>query len=248
MHDTFHADLDTLNNDLIAMSRSVAEAMRLAGAVLLESDAEGAAAVIEGDSDINALQYTVDDRVSAIMTQRQAVATDLRFILSSIRIATDLERMGDMAKHVAKIARRLASSSALVQTLPVFESMGTAADRIATKTTRVLQTRDRLDATQLELDDDEMDALYSRLLGEIASRLVPGGKLFVTAPYRPRGWRPGQGLDAWTSYSYLHVPAHVTYFSKKWFEQVAPRHGLRVVHWDASHEDGQAFELVLQRS
>jgi len=86
------------------------------------------------------------------------------------------------------------------------------------------------------------------MLGEIASRLVPGGKLFVTAPYRPSGWRPGQGLDAWTSYSYLHVPAHVTYFSKKWFDQVAPRHGLRVVHWDASHEDGQAFELVLQRS
>jgi hypothetical protein len=44
------------------------------------------------------------------------------------------------------------------------------------------------------------------------------------------------------------VPAHVTYFSRKWFEQMAPRHGLAVAHWDASHENGQAFELVLRRA
>jgi len=86
------------------------------------------------------------------------------------------------------------------------------------------------------------------MLDEIASRLAPGGKLFVTAPYRPSGWQAGQGLDAWLGYSYLHVPAHVTYFSKTWFEHAARRNGMHIAHWDASHEDGQAFELVLQRS
>lgn len=85
------------------------------------------------------------------------------------------------------------------------------------------------------------------MLETVASRLKTGGKLFVTAPYRPKGWKPGKGIDAWKSYSYLHVPAHVTYFSRKWFDRVARRHGLRVIHWDARHEDGQAFELVLQR-
>ncbi|MEZ5460606.1 methyltransferase domain-containing protein [Dokdonella sp.] len=85
------------------------------------------------------------------------------------------------------------------------------------------------------------------MLGAISRRLKPGGKLFVTAPYRPTGWKPNMGIDAWKNYSYLHVPAHVTYFSRKWFDQVAPRHGMQVVHWDARHEDGQAFELVLQR-
>ena len=86
------------------------------------------------------------------------------------------------------------------------------------------------------------------MLGEIASRLAPGGKLFVTAPYRPSHWRPNDGAEAWRKYSYLHVPAHVTYFSRRWFNHVAPRHGLRVAHWDATHEDGQAFELVLVKS
>ncbi|ADD41909.1 phosphate signaling complex protein PhoU [Stackebrandtia nassauensis] len=179
MRDTFHADLDTLNDQLIEMSRSVAEAMRGASRVLVESDTARASEVIAGDTDINELQYTVDDRVTEIMTQRQAVATDLRFILSSIRIATDLERMGDMARHVAKLAQRLDPDGALTQTRPIFEAMATAAARIADKTTRVLETRDRLDATQLDLDDDEMDALYSRLLGQLSSQWTHGAEAAV---------------------------------------------------------------------
>ena len=86
------------------------------------------------------------------------------------------------------------------------------------------------------------------MLAAIAKRLLPGGKLFVTAPYRPIGWQATQGIAGWSTYSYLHVPAHVTYFSRRWFERQAPHHDLSIVHWDASHEDGQAFELVLQRS
>lgn len=87
----------------------------------------------------------------------------------------------------------------------------------------------------------------SAMLGEIAARLVPGGKLFVTAPYRPTGWRLRHGIDGWRDYSYLHVPAHITYFSRAWFERAARPHRLRVVQWNANHEDGQAFELVLVR-
>lgn len=86
------------------------------------------------------------------------------------------------------------------------------------------------------------------MLGEVAARLAPGGKLFVTAPFRPTGWMPTDGFNGWREYSYLHVPAHITYFSRRWFEREAPRHALDVTHWDATHEDGQAFELVLTKS
>ena len=109
------------------------------------------------------------------------------------------------------------------------------------------------------LDDDEPFQLASMthviehlvdpaaMLAEIAARLAPNGKLFVTAPYRPTGWRPNAGLTGWPEYSYLHVPAHVTYLSRAWFKRIAPRYGLRVTHWNARHEDGQAFEVVLTR-
>jgi hypothetical protein len=85
------------------------------------------------------------------------------------------------------------------------------------------------------------------MLHAISAMLEPGGGIFVTAPYRPSGWRPRQGLAPWREYSYLHVPAHVTYFSRRWFELRAPRE-LRIEHWDASAENGQAFELVLRKA
>lgn len=83
------------------------------------------------------------------------------------------------------------------------------------------------------------------MLRSIASLLSPGGKGLITAPFRPVSWSPDKGIAPWTSYSYLHVPAHITYFSRKWFESTLPELGLDIIHWDAGHEDGQAFELVI---
>jgi 2-polyprenyl-3-methyl-5-hydroxy-6-metoxy-1,4-benzoquinol methylase len=85
------------------------------------------------------------------------------------------------------------------------------------------------------------------MLLDLAARLERGGRILVTAPYRPVAWRVGGGIDAWRAYSYLHVPAHVSYLSKKWFELSAARCGLQLLRWDPSHEDGQAFEVVLGR-
>lgn len=79
----------------------------------------------------------------------------------------------------------------------------------------------------------------------LARKLLPGGRLFITAPFRPTGWRRGTPFDAWLNYSYLHVPAHISYLSQRWFQLVARECGLRLLHWDASHEQGQAFEAVL---
>ena len=85
------------------------------------------------------------------------------------------------------------------------------------------------------------------MLRTISALLAPGGNAFITAPFRPAGWKRGQGIAAWRDYSYLHVPAHITYFSRRWFERNAPRE-FEIAHWDASHENGQAFELVLRRN
>ena len=85
------------------------------------------------------------------------------------------------------------------------------------------------------------------ILELLCPQLKKQGKLFITAPYRPKGWSPKQGIAPWKEYSYLHVPAHVTYFSLKWFKNLAPHLGMRVLHWDATHDDEQAFELVLER-
>jgi len=70
---------------------------------------------------------------------------------------------------------------------------------------------------------------------------------FITAPFWPTGWESVKGIEPWRAYPYLHVPAHITYFSRRWFEQYPNIPGLRMMNWDNSHENGPAFELVLAR-
>ncbi len=84
-------------------------------------------------------------------------------------------------------------------------------------------------------------------LRDIAALLARGGKVFITAPFRPTGWTASADITAWRDYSYLHVPAHITYFSKRWFKQQAKTLGLEIAHWNAKHEDGQAFAVVLRK-
>ena len=85
------------------------------------------------------------------------------------------------------------------------------------------------------------------MIERIAALLAPGGKIFMTAPFRPIGWTSSGDIIAWREYPYLHVPAHITYFSRRWFEKQARRFGLEIMHWNAEHEQGQAFALVLRK-
>jgi SAM-dependent methyltransferase len=84
-------------------------------------------------------------------------------------------------------------------------------------------------------------------LRTIANLLAPNGKVFITAPFRPNGWQPKNGIALWHEYSYLHVPAHISYLSKLWFENSASMVGLALSHWDENQDGGQAFEVVLKK-
>jgi len=89
---------------------------------------------------------------------------------------------------------------------------------------------------------DPMAALVT-----LSRKLLPGGRLFITAPHRPPGWRDGDGVEPWLTYSYLHVPAHVSYLSRRWFELAAERCGLELLRWDSEQDGNQAFECVLAK-
>jgi len=81
----------------------------------------------------------------------------------------------------------------------------------------------------------------------LTKRLKINGAIFVTAPYRPKGWKPEDGIEPWKSYSYLHVPAHIGYLSERFYQDVCSKiAGLKLESWDASHEEGQAYEVVMR--
>jgi len=168
MANIFHRHLDDLNDLLVDMARRVEAAMRQASTALLETDEAVAEEVVAADREINALQFQVDDRIVALVTQYDPVASDLRLILGAVRIAVDLERMGDMAKHVAKTVILRAPIPVIPESLREdFTAMSRAAVRIAAKLVDILTDHDQLQAAQMGLDDDELDAVQERIYGQL---------------------------------------------------------------------------------
>lgn len=164
MANVFHQHLDELNELMVEMARRVGVAMERASAALLETDTAAAEAVVAGDDEVNALQFQVDDLIVELMTRYDPVASDLRFILGAVRISVDLERMGDLAKHVAKSVLLRAPVPVIPDSLRAdFAAMGSAAVRISEKLVGILEQRDHVGATQLGLDDDELDAVQQRI-------------------------------------------------------------------------------------
>lgn len=168
MTNPFHQHLAELNDLLVDMARRVGAAMEQAGAALLEGDAVAAEAVVAGDQAVNALQFEVDDRIIALMTQYDAVASDLRFVVGAVRISVDLERMGDLAKHVAKSVLLRTPVAVIPDSLRLdFAAMGAAAVRISQKLVVILRDHDELLAAQMGLDDDELDAVQDRIHAQL---------------------------------------------------------------------------------
>lgn len=161
MRDIFEAELAQLGDDLITLSTMVHSAIRDAGIALLTADVERAQRVIAADADIDELARQADERSVLLLAQQAPVATDLRVVVSAIRMSATLERMGDLAQHIAQVARRSFPARAIPEDLtPIFTSLQDASVRLAERMTTLLQTRDLTAANQIEQDDDIIDELH----------------------------------------------------------------------------------------
>src|SRR5215210_7263341 len=117
MRDAYHEELDALSEQLVEMTRLVGSAISRASTALLDADLSLAESVIAADDAINALRDDLDHRSLDLLARQQPVASDLRTIVTSLRMSADLERMGDLARHVARVARRRAPESAVPASL-----------------------------------------------------------------------------------------------------------------------------------
>jgi phosphate transport system protein len=164
MRDAFQEELDGINDSLVQMTNLVASAMARATTALLDADLALAEGVITADETVDLLYREVEERAFDLMARQQPVASDLRFFVTSLRMVADLERMGDLAMHVAKVARRRYPGSAVPPELrSTMLEMGQVAERIVAKAGSVIAQRDLTMAVELERDDDAMDALHRRL-------------------------------------------------------------------------------------
>jgi phosphate transport system protein len=164
MRDTFHDELDQIGNNLVEMTNLVGSAMSRATTALLDADLSLAESVITADAQVDALYRQTEERAFDLLARQQPVAGDLRVIVTGLRMVGDLERMGDLAEHIAKIARRRYPASAVPPELrAVLLEMGQIAQRIVAKAGSVIAGQDAELAAELEQDDDAMDNLHRKL-------------------------------------------------------------------------------------
>ena len=105
MRNAFQEELDSIHSTLVRMGQLVEESMSSATQALLEPNLELAQKIIKEDDTIDDMQHELEARTMLIIARQSPVAGDLRTLVTSLRMSADLERMGDMAHHIAKLAR-----------------------------------------------------------------------------------------------------------------------------------------------
>jgi len=162
----FDLELEKLHQWIVEMGNFVEQALAKSMLALENIDVEAARIVVENDQQLNIMEEQIMDLGARLIATQQPVAKDLRRILCSFRIASDLERMGDLAVDVAKIVLRL-EGQPLIKPLIDLPRM---ANLIGQMTFESIQSfvQENVDlAYKMAKDDDQVDALYGQIIREL---------------------------------------------------------------------------------
>ena len=171
MRTAYHEQLDGLINLLGDMCELSGRAMERATQALLQADLVLAEQVITDHDNIKELSQRAEEEAFVLLALQAPVAGDLRSIVSAIQIVADIDRMGALALHVAKIARRRHPQHALPEEVNgYFAEMGRVAVELGNSTQEVLRTRDPEKAARIREEDDAMDDLHRHLFSVLMDR------------------------------------------------------------------------------
>lgn len=171
MRTAYHEQLADLNEQLADMCKLAGVAMERATQALLQADLELAEQVISDHEKISAMSARAEETAFVLLALQAPVAGDLRTIVSSLQIVADVDRMGALALHVAKIARRRHPQHALPEEVNgYFAEMGRVAVELGNSAEQALRTRDPERAAQIRDDDDAMDDLHRHLFTVLMDR------------------------------------------------------------------------------
>ncbi|HTL40329.1 MAG TPA: phosphate signaling complex protein PhoU [Pseudolysinimonas sp.] len=171
MREVFQQELREVQDRLVEISDLVAVSIQNATSAFNDSNVALAETVIEDDHKIDTLALELDELAIQILARQQPVARDLRIVVSALRISASLERMGDMAEHIAQLARYRFPEKVVPKSLrPTFVEMGRLDVEIARKLTELLRSEDLGIAEYIRNEDDKVDDLhvsvFDKVLGE----------------------------------------------------------------------------------
>jgi phosphate transport system protein len=171
MREVFQQELREVQDRLVEIAHLVAASIENATRAFNESNVTLAESVIANDVRIDELSTNLDELSIQILARQQPVARDLRIVVSALRISASLERMGDIAEHIAQLARYRFPDKVIAASLrSTFAEMGRLDVEIAHKLAELLTTEDVQLAEQIRNEDDRIDALhvsvFDAVLGE----------------------------------------------------------------------------------
>jgi len=171
MREVFQQELREVRERLVEIAELVAVSIDNATTAFNESNVSLAETVIADDAKIDAAAAELDELAINILARQQPVARDLRVVVSALRISASLERMGDMAEHIAQLARYRFPDKVVPKSLRgTFKEMGALDVEIARKLVELLKTEDVAIAEHIRNEDDKIDALhlsvFDKVLGE----------------------------------------------------------------------------------
>ncbi|HJU90883.1 MAG TPA: phosphate signaling complex protein PhoU [Gemmatimonadaceae bacterium] len=177
----FHEQLDLLKQRLLDMSERAEALVEMAVDALLTRDAEKADAVLNGDRDIDDLELEVEQLAVSLLALQQPMARDLRFIISAIKVSSDLERVGDHGVNIAESAQRLAAQTTVITPDPEIEDMARRARKMLADALDAFIRSDGELGRAVCRADDQVDALHDSLFRILVTHMMEDPKTISAA-------------------------------------------------------------------
>ena len=168
----FHDQLAHLKQRMLDMSARAEALIALAVEALVARDAAKAAAVIDGDREVDTLELEVENLAISLLALQQPMARDLRFIISAIKIASDLERVGDHAVNIAQSTQRLAAHGGTFELQPQIEDMARRARRMLSDSLDAFVRADGALGREVCRSDDQVDALHNAVFRVLLTHMM----------------------------------------------------------------------------
>jgi phosphate transport system protein len=169
----FHRELEAIEAQVIELFGMVAEDLPVATDALLTGNGEAVRTLVERDRAIDDLYPRIEDLADRELVLQQPLASDLRFLVSVLRVVPELERSHDLVVNIAHRASHILSGDLSPRTRGLIEQMGNLASDMWRQATDCWRQRDRSAAVALDQRDNEMDDLYASLMAELASGRMP---------------------------------------------------------------------------
>ncbi len=180
--ETFDRNLQELEDELLTLGSMVEQAITDAVASLKERDREEAERLIEQDRDLNERRYALEAKALTLIATQQPTAGDLRTIAAVLSLASELERIGDYAKGIAKINLMMGDEPLLKPLIDVPRM----ADKTRNMLARALQAfseRDMELARSIPPEDNEVDGLYNQVYRELLTHIMSNPRNIDRATY-----------------------------------------------------------------